>query len=441
MRALVLLSLTSWVVAQEPEFLVTQAGAEAWLFSASAGVEPRPPVLLIHGEDEAPRDLLPMAQAAARSGRTTLLSAAHPEATLVELLDRARARAPCPGLRFHLVASGSVPEERWRGLLQGPQLLDVAVLPTTPAPGAADPRVLVTTGLRHATPLAGTAGEAVRTLDALHETAARADAQGYFALFAEDAVFLGTDLAERWTKAGFEAFARPHFDAGRGWVFVPHDRHVFVAEDAATAWFDEKVWSRHFGPCRGTGVLVRRNGHFLVAQYHLTIPVPNELAGLVVGVIAAHAHTKTARQGPLILHLVRHAEKETGEDPGLAEAGRIRAGELARVLGDAGIGRILASEARRTQATVAPLAARLGLEVGIRRAGDVDGLVAELRAAPAGSILICGHSNTIPLIVRGLGGPADLSIAEHAHDDHFLIVLDPTGTVAFQRLRYGAPSR
>ena len=140
----------------------------------------------------------------------------------------------------------------------------------------------------HATAAAQKGGEAPGTvavetvLDAFHDAAARADEAAYFGLLADGAVFLGTDARERWTKEAFLAFARPHFAAGRGWRFVPRDRHVALSADGRVAWFDELLDSESYGECRGTGVLERTGDRWRIQQYHLTIPVPNELAREVV---------------------------------------------------------------------------------------------------------------------------------------------------------------
>ena len=42
-------------------------------------------------------------------------------------------------------------------------------------------------------------------LDDWHQAAAQADGLRYFEHLAESAVFMGTDPAERWTKAAFQA--------------------------------------------------------------------------------------------------------------------------------------------------------------------------------------------------------------------------------------------
>jgi ketosteroid isomerase-like protein len=115
-------------------------------------------------------------------------------------------------------------------------------------------------------------------LDAFHTAAARADEEAYFALLAPNAVFLGTDATERWDKAAFRAFSHPYFSQGKGWTFTPRDRHVDLSRDGQLAWFDELLDSANYGECRGTGVLEKVDGKWMIVQYHLTIPMPNDLA-------------------------------------------------------------------------------------------------------------------------------------------------------------------
>ncbi len=124
-------------------------------------------------------------------------------------------------------------------------------------------------------------------LDALHDAASKAQFDRYFGLFAEDAVFLGTDATERWSVADFKAYAKPIFDEGRGWTYTPTERHVYIARDGRTAWFDERLENANLGETRGTGVLVREGGTWKIAQYNLTIPIPNALAREVVRMIRA----------------------------------------------------------------------------------------------------------------------------------------------------------
>lgn len=111
-------------------------------------------------------------------------------------------------------------------------------------------------------------------LDRYHQAAASADWSVYFDLMSEDGVFLGTDVGERWPKEVFRSYA-----SGRnGWLYTPRERHINFTPDGNTAWFDEILDSASYGTSRGTGVLIKTNGGWKISQYHLTFPIPNELA-------------------------------------------------------------------------------------------------------------------------------------------------------------------
>jgi phosphohistidine phosphatase SixA len=104
--------------------------------------------------------------------------------------------------------------------------------------------------------------------------------------------------------------------------------------------------------------------------------------------------------------LVRHAEKgdDDPRDPGLSARGTARAEALAGLLAHAGVTHLYTSEYRRTQATLAPLGARVGVAPVARPARELAQLAAELRSLPAGSVaVVAGHSNTVPALARALG--------------------------------------
>lgn len=126
-------------------------------------------------------------------------------------------------------------------------------------------------------------------LDDFHDAAARADEARYFAHFTPDAVFLGTDATERWTVDAFRAYAHPIFAQGRGWTYTPRDRFVTVEPCGASAWFDEMLDNEKYGPCRGSGVLRKVDGTWRIAQYNLSVPIPNALLPRVVEMIRAGA--------------------------------------------------------------------------------------------------------------------------------------------------------
>jgi ketosteroid isomerase-like protein len=120
--------------------------------------------------------------------------------------------------------------------------------------------------------------DARATLDLFHAAAAKADGATYFDLLAADAVYLGTDAAERWTKDQFRTFAEPYFASGRGWTYVATERHVQVSRGGDLAWFDERLENDKYGETRGSGVLRRSGGRWRIVQYNLAFPVPNELS-------------------------------------------------------------------------------------------------------------------------------------------------------------------
>lgn len=131
-----------------------------------------------------------------------------------------------------------------------------------------------------------------KVLDALHERASTADYEGYFSLYTPGATFIGTDAGEVWTVEAFKAYAKPHFDKGTGWTYLPRDRHIYFSPDENVAWFDELLDNEKLGVTRGTGVLIRVGALWKVSQYHLTIPVPNALASDVANQIKALKHNQ-----------------------------------------------------------------------------------------------------------------------------------------------------
>ena len=141
-----------------------------------------------------------------------------------------------------------------------------------------------------APPHGDTLDDAGATLDALHAAAARADGPAYFALFAPRAVFVGTDASEHWDIAAFRAYAEPYFSRGQGWTYEPFDRHLALSDSGDVAWFEERLHNAKYGETRGSGVLVRSGGRWLVAQYVLSIPVPNALAPEIVQRIRTADH-------------------------------------------------------------------------------------------------------------------------------------------------------
>jgi uncharacterized protein (TIGR02246 family) len=120
-------------------------------------------------------------------------------------------------------------------------------------------------------------GAVAAVLDDWHAAAAVADEARYFAHFAPDAVFLGTDATERWSVEEFRRYAHPYFAKGKAWSFKAVERHVAFSSNRSVAWFDERLDTPNLGPARGSGVLVRAAGDWKIAHYDLSVPIPNAL--------------------------------------------------------------------------------------------------------------------------------------------------------------------
>ncbi len=149
-----------------------------------------------------------------------------------------------------------------------------------------------------------------------------------------------------------------------------------------------------------------------------------------------------------VVVFVRHAEKATDDprDPSLSEAGRARAEALARTLAGAGLDAAYATEFRRTRQTAAPAAEAAGLAVTVRPAAGIDpaayaeALQGEVRALPAGStVLVVGHSNTVPALVQAFSGQPAAEMPETEYDRYTVVVLDEAEPRVLTQ-RYGSSS-
>lgn len=151
--------------------------------------------------------------------------------------------------------------------------------------------------------------------------------------------------------------------------------------------------------------------------------------------------TKQEEQGPLVVFLVRHAEKDAEsmeKDSQLTEEGYSRAAELARTLADAEIGYVHSSDYIRTRNTAAPVADLFGLEMELYATSDLHELADTIKAR-GGRHLVVGHSNTTPVMVEILGGKPGVPIVEATEYDRLYILTIINDEVNTVLLRYGKP--
>jgi phosphohistidine phosphatase SixA len=130
--------------------------------------------------------------------------------------------------------------------------------------------------------------------------------------------------------------------------------------------------------------------------------------------------------------LVRHAEKvDSSKDAALSEAGKKRAEKLRDLLAKAGVTHVFTSEFQRTKNTAAPFATAAKLVPVVVKADDEKGLIAKIQALPDdATVLVVGHSNTVPSLVKQLGGSPDVVIGDDEFGRVFIVVKRGPGAAA-----------
>lgn len=188
----------------------------------------------------------------------------------------------------------------------------------------------------------------------------------------------------------------------------------------------------------------------------MTDEVPEKRAGLktalvfamlfaVLGAVVVFGYYATFARPVTTVILVRHAEKvidPNNSDPDLSPAGQARAIEIVRMLGDAGINAIYATQYKRTQQTVKPLADKLGLPITQVNSKSTAELLSQIKSQHRGeSIFIAGHNNSVPEIIAALGGPQYPTIPETEYDNIYIVTVYRTGKAKVVKMKYGAPTQ
>lgn len=157
-----------------------------------------------------------------------------------------------------------------------------------------------------------------------------------------------------------------------------------------------------------------------------------------------------------VVLLVRHGDRDNAPlctdalgGPQLNATGNTRATELAHVGEDAGIQAIYTSEFCRTKQTVQPIQNLTGLapvevnqyDAGTHTVPDVADLVNRLNTTNVGqTVLVAGHSDTVPLIIDQLGG-GTTSFGGSEFDNFYVVTIFRwwfIKRVKVVRLKYGA---
>jgi 2,3-bisphosphoglycerate-dependent phosphoglycerate mutase len=150
--------------------------------------------------------------------------------------------------------------------------------------------------------------------------------------------------------------------------------------------------------------------------------------------------------------IVRHAEKAAGDsDPPLSFEGSVRARVLAHVLEDANVAAAYCTQYQRTRETVKPLATQANIPITEINDDQVAMLVRDVFTNHGGkTVVIAGHSHTVPQIVNELGGGLVPAISENEYDNLYVVIVHEVRILralglSFRkvdtlRLKYGAPT-
>ena len=140
--------------------------------------------------------------------------------------------------------------------------------------------------------------------------------------------------------------------------------------------------------------------------------------------------------------LVRHAElaDATGIDAravALSPEGQARAERLAKMLERSGVAVVYATDFQRTRATAEPVAQLAKKEVTVASQDDARDFVARLRKEHANDVVVVvGHTDTVPGIVKALGVADDVKIDKQDFGNLFIVTPRAGADPVLLRMRY-----
>ena len=165
---------------------------------------------------------------------------------------------------------------------------------------------------------------------------------------------------------------------------------------------------------------------------------------IVFAAVLALAFFTTFSRPVTTLILIRHAEKvldPNNSDPDLTPAGHLRAQEIARIFANGGVDAIYATQLKRTQQTVQPLADETGVKITILNANQTDELVNQILTKHRGqTVFVAGHNNTVPAVLSALTREKYANIPESEYDNLYIVTIYGVGRTKVLKLKYGQAS-
>ena len=171
-----------------------------------------------------------------------------------------------------------------------------------------------------------------------------------------------------------------------------------------------------------------RNFSLLLVKHPLTI--------CLIAFTLAFPSSAFARE--TVVFLTRHAEKQlsSGKDPQLTVAGKAQAVRLIKTLENVTVDAIFTTPYQRTTQTITPIAKHRGIKphseyIPADKFADMI-----KRDYQNKTVLLAGHSNTVPAKIKALGVSKDIQISESQYGQLFKVVIDDEGNASLTLADY-----
>jgi broad specificity phosphatase PhoE len=168
------------------------------------------------------------------------------------------------------------------------------------------------------------------------------------------------------------------------------------------------------------------------------------VAGLAIVYAVCTAATLPAQAAKTTtVILVRHAEKaaEPADDPPLTPDGEARARDLWNAIKDAGVSAVITTQFARTRATAQPTVTATHVTPDVVRttgANHPKDVADAVRKHAGQTVLVVGHSNTVPAIVEALGATRPRAICDPEYDNLYVVSIAADGKAGVVRAKFGA---
>lgn len=167
---------------------------------------------------------------------------------------------------------------------------------------------------------------------------------------------------------------------------------------------------------------------------------------LLVGCISLFSCDPTRRmseleladQGVSTFILVRHAEKDYGDDPVLIPKGKARAEKLKFMLERVDLDAVYSTNTKRTLSTAEPTADYHDLKIQEYSAMELSSLAIRLKNRHRGeTVLVVGHSNTTPALASLLDKNEDYPrFSELDYTNYYVVTIPPKGKARVLKMRF-----